>query len=45
MKEQVTEDMLKEIIDVFITETEDISLLDIPNTFVSVQADDAQDIM
>ncbi|XP_047444353.1 dynein axonemal intermediate chain 4 isoform X2 [Mugil cephalus] len=45
VKEQMTEDMLKEVIDVFITETEDISLLDIPSTFVSVQADEAQDII
>ncbi|XP_076600849.1 dynein axonemal intermediate chain 4 [Chaetodon auriga] len=45
VKECVTEDMLKEVIDVYISETDSISLLDIPSTFVSVDADDAEDII
>uniref|UniRef100_A0A8C9XDZ3 Dynein axonemal intermediate chain 4 n=1 Tax=Sander lucioperca TaxID=283035 RepID=A0A8C9XDZ3_SANLU len=45
VKEQVTEDMLKEVIDLYISETDSISLLDIPSTFVSVDADDAEPIM
>ncbi|XP_062285113.1 dynein axonemal intermediate chain 4 [Scomber scombrus] len=45
VKEQVTEDMLKVVIDVHISETDSISLLDIPSTFVSVDADDAQAII
>lgn len=43
--EEVTEEMLKEIIDVYITETESVSLLDIPNTFVSVDSVGAEAIM
>lgn len=42
--EHVTEDMLKEVIDVYISETDNISLLDITSTFVSVDADDAEAI-
>lgn len=44
VKEQVTEDMLKVVIDVYLSETDSISLLDIPSTFVSVDADDAEAI-
>uniref|UniRef100_A0A3Q0QZP1 Dynein axonemal intermediate chain 4 n=1 Tax=Amphilophus citrinellus TaxID=61819 RepID=A0A3Q0QZP1_AMPCI len=42
--EQVTEDMLKEVVDIFISETDTFSLLDIPGTCVSVDADDADAI-
>ncbi|XP_044076026.1 dynein axonemal intermediate chain 4-like [Siniperca chuatsi] len=45
VKEHVTEDMLKEVIDVYISETDSISLLDISSTFVSVDADDAEAII
>ncbi|KAA8587599.1 hypothetical protein FQN60_016461, partial [Etheostoma spectabile] len=45
VKEQVTEDMLKEVIDLYISETDSISLLDIPSTVVSVDADDAEPII
>ncbi|XP_040911473.1 dynein intermediate chain 4, axonemal-like [Toxotes jaculatrix] len=45
VKEQVTEDMLKEVINVYISETDSISLLDIPSTLVSVDADDAEAII
>lgn len=45
MAEEVTQEMLKEIIDVYITETESVSLLDIPNTFVSVDSEGAEAIM
>lgn len=39
--EDVTEDMLKEEILVYITETDLITVLDIPSTSVSVESDDA----
>ncbi|XP_049455364.1 dynein axonemal intermediate chain 4 [Epinephelus fuscoguttatus] len=45
VKEQVTEDMLKEVTDVYISETDSISLLDISSTFVSVDADDAEAVI
>ncbi|KAM9845029.1 dynein axonemal intermediate chain 4 [Aulostomus maculatus] len=45
VKEQVTDDMLSEVVDINITETDAISLLDIPSTSVSVDADDAQTII
>uniref|UniRef100_A0A3Q1AS69 Dynein axonemal intermediate chain 4 n=1 Tax=Amphiprion ocellaris TaxID=80972 RepID=A0A3Q1AS69_AMPOC len=45
VKEPVTEEMLKEIIDVFLTETDTISLLDIPSAFVSVDADEADAVI
>lgn len=45
VKEHVTEDMLKEVVDVYLSETDSISLLDIPSTFVSVDADDAEAVM
>lgn len=45
VKEQMTEDMLKELVDVYISDTDSISLLDIPSTLVSVDADDAEAIM
>lgn len=45
MAEEVTEETLKEIIDVYMTETESVSLLDIPNTFVSVDSEGAEAIM
>ncbi|XP_028327682.1 dynein axonemal intermediate chain 4 [Gouania willdenowi] len=41
-KEAVTEDQLSEIINVCITETESFSLLDLPSTIMSVDADDAE---
>lgn len=43
--EHVTEDMLKEVVHVSISETDNMSLLDIPSTYVSVDADDAEAIM
>lgn len=43
--EKVTEEMLKEVIDVYFTETESVSLLDIPNKFVSVDSEGADAIM
>uniref|UniRef100_A0A3B4X4W7 Dynein axonemal intermediate chain 4 n=1 Tax=Seriola lalandi dorsalis TaxID=1841481 RepID=A0A3B4X4W7_SERLL len=42
VREQLTEEMLRELIDVDICETDSISLLDIPSTLVSVDADDAE---
>ncbi|XP_022059983.1 dynein axonemal intermediate chain 4 isoform X2 [Acanthochromis polyacanthus] len=45
VKEPVTEDVLKEIIDIFLTETDTISLLDIPSTFVSVDSDEADTVI
>lgn len=45
VKEQVTEEMLSEVIDVYITETETVTLLDIPSTTVSIDAEDADAIM
>ncbi|KAM9349995.1 dynein axonemal intermediate chain 4 [Symphorus nematophorus] len=45
VKEHVTEDMLKQVIDVYISETDTITLLDIPSTSVSVDADDADAII
>lgn len=45
VKEQVTEVMLEEVIDIYISETDTVSLLDIPSTTVSVDADDAEAIM
>lgn len=44
-KEQVTEDMLKDITEVFISETDTFSLLDMPSSFVSVDADEAEATM
>lgn len=44
-KEQVTEDMLKDITEVFISETDTFSLLDMPSTFVCVDADEAEATM
>uniref|UniRef100_A0A3Q3XBA1 Dynein axonemal intermediate chain 4 n=1 Tax=Mola mola TaxID=94237 RepID=A0A3Q3XBA1_MOLML len=43
--EHVTGDMLNEHIHICISETENISLLDIPSTLVSVEADDAETIL
>ncbi|XP_071346282.1 dynein axonemal intermediate chain 4-like isoform X2 [Trachinotus anak] len=45
VKEQLTEEMLTQDIDIFISETVSISLLDIPSTLVSVDADDAEEII
>ncbi|XP_049930748.1 dynein axonemal intermediate chain 4 isoform X1 [Epinephelus moara] len=45
VKEHVTEDMLKEVTDVYISETDSISLLDISSTFVSVDGDDAEAVI
>lgn len=43
--EEVTEEMLEEVIDIYFTETESVSLLDIPNTFVSMDSEGADAIM
>lgn len=43
--EDVTEDMLKEEIHVYITETELITMLDIPSTSVSTESADAQGVL
>lgn len=45
VKEQVTAEMLEEVIDIYISETDTVSLLDMPSTTVSVDADDAEAIM
>uniref|UniRef100_A0A087Y5G6 Dynein axonemal intermediate chain 4 n=1 Tax=Poecilia formosa TaxID=48698 RepID=A0A087Y5G6_POEFO len=45
VKEQMTQALLKGIKDILITETDTISLLDIPPTLVSVNADDADVII
>ncbi|XP_067385458.1 dynein axonemal intermediate chain 4 isoform X2 [Channa argus] len=42
VREMVTEEMLQELIDIYITETDNISLLEIPSTSVSVDADYAE---
>uniref|UniRef100_A0A673BD44 Dynein axonemal intermediate chain 4 n=1 Tax=Sphaeramia orbicularis TaxID=375764 RepID=A0A673BD44_9TELE len=44
VKEQVTENMLNAVIDIYLSETDCISLLDIPSTSVSVEADNADTI-
>lgn len=44
MKQHVTDKMLDEVIDIYLTETENFSLLDKPPIFVSEDAEDAQDI-
>lgn len=43
--EDLTEDMLKEEIYVHITETDLITVLDIPSTSVSVESDDASGVL
>lgn len=43
--EDVTEDMLKEKIHVYITETELVTVLDIPSTSVSAESADAQGVL
>lgn len=43
--EDVTEDMLKEDIYVYITETEHITVLDIPSTSVSVESENAPGVL
>ncbi|XP_077955007.1 dynein axonemal intermediate chain 4 isoform X2 [Gasterosteus aculeatus] len=45
VKEHVAKDMLKEVTDVYISEADSISLLDIPSTLMSVEADDTEVIM
>lgn len=45
VKEEVTEEMLKEVVDICISETDTISLLDIPSVLVSVDAEDAEAIV
>nr|XP_046264360.1 dynein axonemal intermediate chain 4 isoform X2 [Scatophagus argus] len=45
VKENITEDMLKQVIDVYISETDSVSLLDIPSAVVSVDADDAEAVI
>ncbi|KAK7879829.1 hypothetical protein WMY93_033499, partial [Mugilogobius chulae] len=42
VKEEVTEENLDELLDVFLSETDTISLLDLPSCFVSSEAEDAQ---
>lgn len=42
VKQQVTDEMLDEVLDICLTETDTVSLLDIPNTLVSEDADDAE---
>uniref|UniRef100_A0A667Z1W3 Dynein axonemal intermediate chain 4 n=1 Tax=Myripristis murdjan TaxID=586833 RepID=A0A667Z1W3_9TELE len=44
VKEQVTEDMLNEVVNIYLTETETITHLDMPGISVSVDADDAEAI-
>ncbi|XP_038562176.1 dynein intermediate chain 4, axonemal-like [Micropterus salmoides] len=44
VKQHVTDEMLGEDVDIFLSETDTISLLDIPSTFVSEDADDAEAI-
>ncbi|XP_068459311.1 dynein axonemal intermediate chain 4-like [Clinocottus analis] len=44
VKEHVTEEMLDEVVNICITETDTISLLDIPSTYISEDADDAEAI-
>ncbi|XP_040894193.1 dynein intermediate chain 4, axonemal-like [Toxotes jaculatrix] len=44
VKQHVTEEMLDELIHICLTETDTISLLDIPSTFVSEDDDDAEAI-
>lgn len=45
VKQHVTEEMLDEEVDVCLTETDTISLLDIPSAFMPEDADDAEDIL
>lgn len=45
LKQHVTEEMLDEVVEICLSETDTISLLDIPSTFVSEDADDAEAIM
>lgn len=45
VKNEVTEDTLKQTEQVVVTETDSLSLLDMPTTFESVDADDAGAIM
>lgn len=45
VKEHVTEEMLEEVIDIYISETDTVSLLDIPSISVSADADDAEAVM
>lgn len=42
VKQHVTDEMLDEVLDICLTETDTISLLDIPNALVSEDADDAE---
>ncbi|CAJ1056058.1 WD repeat-containing protein 78 [Xyrichtys novacula] len=42
VEQQLTEEMLDEVIDVLLHETDTMTLLDIPNTFVSVDAEEAE---
>ncbi|XP_047187872.1 dynein axonemal intermediate chain 4-like isoform X3 [Scophthalmus maximus] len=45
VEEEVTEEMLKEVIDVYISETDSVSLLDIPSTVMSVDTDESEAII
>ncbi|XP_039989507.1 dynein intermediate chain 4, axonemal-like [Xiphias gladius] len=44
VRQHVTEKMLEEVVDIYLSGTDTISLLDIPNTLVSDDADDAETI-
>lgn len=44
VKQHVTEEMLDEIVEICLSETDTISLLDIPSTFVSEDTNDAEAI-
>lgn len=42
VKQHITEEMLDEVVNIFLSETDTISLLDIPSTCVSHEADNAE---
>ena len=44
VKEQWSEDMLEDIVDCYITETDTMTLLEIPGVSVSTDAEDAQSV-
>ncbi|KAK0151733.1 WD repeat-containing protein 78 [Merluccius polli] len=44
VKEQLTEDMLEDVVDCFISETDTITLLEMPDVSVSVDAEDAESV-
>lgn len=45
VSEDLTEDMLEEDVTVYITETDSISVLDIPSVSVSAESDDAPEVL